>query len=249
MNNGRIPRSPKPPAVNLDGGTGRKWSPDGPSNPEVLPPKFSEGALALRFSATHASELRYVASAGKWFLWDGTKWAKERTLKVFHFARVLCRRMSRDCSKEGLARRLASAATAAAVEKLARSDRRHAATLEQWDADPWLLNTPDGTIDLRTGKIRAHRSQDYLTKLTAVGPGSGCPLWHAFLRRVTGEDPQLEAYLQRIAGYCLTGTTQEHALFFFYGHGANGKSVFITTLSELMDDYAKVAGHLHGVLG
>jgi putative DNA primase/helicase len=241
MNNGRITRPPTLSPVKIVGGTGRKWSPDGPSNPEVLPPEFSEEALALRFSARHASELRYVAAAGKWFLWDGTKWAKERTLKVFDFARAICRQMCRGCAPEGLARRLASAVTVGAVERLARSDRRHAATLEQWDADPWLLNTPAGTVDLHTGKIRPHQSQDYLTKVTAVGPGPVCPLWLAFLRRVTGEDPQLEAYLQRIAGYCLTGTTQEHALFFFYGHGANGKSVFITTLSELMGDYSKVA--------
>jgi putative DNA primase/helicase len=241
MNNGRITRPPTPSAVKIVGRTGRKWSSDGQSNPEVLPPEFSEEALALRFSARHASELRYVAAAGKWFLWDGAKWAKERTLKVFDFARVICRQMCRGCAPESLARHLASAVTVGAVERLARSDRRHAATLEQWDADPWLLNTPAGTVDLHTGKIRPHRSQDYLTKVTAVAPGSGCPLWLAFLRRITAEDAELEAFLQRIVGYFLTGLTREHALFFFYGLGANGKSVFTTTVSELMGDYSKVA--------
>ena len=50
--------------------------------------------------------------------------------------------------------RIASAKTVAAVERLAKADRRHAATVDQWDADPWLLNTPDGVVDLQTGKMR-----------------------------------------------------------------------------------------------
>ena len=84
------------------------------------------------------------------------------------------------------AKELTSAKTVAAVERMARADRRLAATVDQWDADPWLLNTPAGVIDLRTGSCATHRASDYMTKITAVAPGSGCPLWRAFLTRHHG---------------------------------------------------------------
>src|ERR1700745_2596827 len=70
---------------------------------------------------------------------------------------------------------------------LAMDDRRLAATTEQWDADPWLLNTPDGVVNLRTGKLREHRPEDYMTAITAVSPGGKCPLWHKFIARVTND--------------------------------------------------------------
>ena len=72
-----------------------------------------------------------------------------------------------------------------------------------------------------------------MTKMaTATLPGgdAACPTWHAFLSDITGGDADLTAYLQRMVGYCLTGVTSEHALFFLYGTGANGKSVFVNAL-------------------
>ena len=127
------------------------------------------------------------------------------------------------------------------MERLAEADRRHAATASQWDSDPWLLNTPTGTVDLLTGDLRRHRREDYITKVTAAGPGGSCPLWLIFLERVTNGDSDLQSFLQRMVGYALTGSTREQALFFLYGTGANGKSVFLTTISGLLADYAKTA--------
>jgi putative DNA primase/helicase len=94
------------------------------------------------------------------------------------------------------------------------------------------------TIDLRTGATRAPHYEDYCTKSAAVSPGGECPRWRQFLEEITGRDNELQAYLQRVAGYCLTGVTTEHALFFCYGTGANGKSVFINTLADVWGDYA-----------
>ena len=74
--------------------------------------------------------------------------------------------------------RIASRKTIAAVEQLAKADTRLAATTDQWDSDPWLLNTPGGTVDLHTGQIHPHKPTDYCTKITAVAPGGECPLWH-----------------------------------------------------------------------
>ena len=92
---------------------------------------------------------------------------------------------------------LASAKTVAAVERLALADRQIAATVDQWDSDPWLLNTPEGVIDLRTGRARPVPS-DFITKETAVGPRGDCPRFLTFLDRVTAGDDELIRYLQRV---------------------------------------------------
>jgi putative DNA primase/helicase len=125
------------------------------------------------------------------------------------------------------------------VVSLAGEDRRVAATVSQWDTDPWLLNTPDGTIDLKTGKMREHRPEDYITKMTSVGPDPKCktPLWSAFLEKVTKEDKELQAFLARCCGYALTGDVSEHALFFLHGSGRNGKGVFLNTIIKIIGDY------------
>ena len=157
-------------------------------------------------------------------------------------ARRICRDASAECNgKKGEKAALASAKTVSAIERLAKSDRRIAATIDQWDADPWLLNTPDGVVDLRTGTLRAHRASDYMTKITVAGPGGACPIFLRFLDRITGSDPELVAYLRRALGYALTGITREHALFFGYGTGANGKSVLLSTVAGILGDYHKTA--------
>ena len=124
------------------------------------------------------------------------------------------------------------------VERLARADRRHAGTADEWDADIWLLNTPGGVVDLRTGRIRAHSRADRMTKVCTAVPEGDCPTWRSFLSDVTGGDAELMVYLQRMVGYCLTGVTSQHALFFLYGTGANGKSVFVNVIATILGDYA-----------
>jgi putative DNA primase/helicase len=205
---------------------------------ESLPPRFSEEALALRFSRRYAEDLRYLSRWGYWMRWNGERWVEDDTRHVFDLARGICRAASTECSdaEKTKGTRLASKATSTAVERLAAADRRHAATVAQWDADPWLLNTPKGTFDLRTGKIHEHRRTDHISKITAVGPGAECPTWLRFLDRVTGGNSELQSFLQRMVGYSLTGSTREHALFFLYGTGANGKSVFLSTISGLLGD-------------
>jgi putative DNA primase/helicase len=129
----------------------------------------------------------------------------------------------------------------AAVERLARCDPRLAATVEQWDADPWLLNMPNGVIDLRTCTMREHRPDDHLTRMTTVAPEGDCPLWLAFLDRVTNGDKALQQYLQSVSGYALTGQTTEHAMFFLWGRGANGKGTFVNAITGILGDYHRTA--------
>jgi putative DNA primase/helicase len=208
--------------------------------PEQVDPTSEEG-LALEFARRHEDELRYVAGWGRWLRYCGDRWAPDDTLVVFDLVRALCREVSSAANKPKQASTIASAKTVAAVERLARSDRRLAATTDQWDVNPWLLNTPSGVVDLRTGGLREHDPSDYMTKVSGAGPGEGCPTWLRFLDRVTAGDVELQRFIQRMAGYGLTGDTSAHALFFGYGHGANGKSVLTETLAGVLGDYHKTA--------
>jgi hypothetical protein len=92
----------------------------------------SDDALALRFAERHAADLRYVAAWAKWLIWDGGEWRVDKMLRAFNMARQLCREAAAECNKPARARSLASAKTVYAVERLARSDRRLAATAEEF---------------------------------------------------------------------------------------------------------------------
>ena len=135
------------------------------------------------------------------------------------------------------------AAFAAAVERFAAADPVFARHSGDFDRDPWLLATPGGTVDLRTGAMRPADPGDMLTRCTAVTPAerADCPRWLRFLNDATQGDAELIAYLQRFAGYSLTGTTTEHVLMFCYGTGKNGKSTFVNALQHVFGDYAVVA--------
>jgi putative DNA primase/helicase len=210
---------------------------------DARPPEFSDEALALRFAERHSMDLRFVAAFGKWHEYDDVRWCADDTLHAFDLARHVCREAASDCGKQRVAVSLASAKTVAAVERLARSDRRLAATVDQWDADPWLLNVPSGVVDLRTGQGRRRRADDYMTKVTGVAPDATCEIttWRKFLDRIFGEDAELIAFMKRVAGYALTGATNEHALFFLYGTGANGKSTFLNAITGCIGDYHRTS--------
>lgn len=198
----------------------------------------TEDALALSFTRRYHRDWRYVAAWGRWLVWDGQRWRTEDTLAATDLIRSVCRQTAVRADNPKIAAKLASASTVGGVERLARADRRHAATTDEWDADPWLLNTPGGVVDLKTGRMRPHDRADRMTKITTATPSGDCPTWKQFIDEVTGGDKELQAYLQRMVGYALTGSTQEHALFFLYGTGANGKSVFVNTLATILGDYA-----------
>lgn len=207
----------------------------------VLPVGFTEDSLALDFTSHHAMDWKFVAAWGYWLCWDGVRWAKEITLRAFDQARLICREAASRCQKPKIAAKISTAAVVAAVERMAKADRQHAATSEQWDADTRLMATPGGSVDLRTGLVRPNRREDFITRMTLAKPGDPAdkPLgWLGFLHDVTDGDRALQEYLQRVAGYALTGETTEHALFFFFRTGANGKSVFLNTLAAVMGDYA-----------
>ena len=201
----------------------------------------TEDALALAFTRRYHRDWRYVATWGRWLVWDGHRWRNEDTLAATDLIRSVCRHAAVRTDNPKIAAKLASSGTVSGVERLARTDRRHAATTDEWDADPWLLNTLGGVVDLKTGRTRVNERADRMTKITTATPRGLCPQWTAFLANITGGDVELQAYLQRMVGYCLTGATSAHALFFLYGTGANGKSVFANVISTILGDYAATA--------
>ena len=211
------------------------------------PKKLYKGddELALEFSTRHGGTLRFVAKWGQWLRWDGIRWAIDETL----FVQQAVRDTLRDIALSGASKPgelTVSAGTVAAVERLARSDPRHAAIAEQFDADPWLLNTPGGIVDLRTGLMSPCDPLRNCTKATAVTPApvlhDDCPIWRGFLEKVLNNDQKLIDYLQKVVGYSLTGVTTEQQLWFLHGTGRNGKGVFIATITGILGEYACVAG-------
>ncbi len=105
------------------------------------------------------------------------------------------------------------------------------------------MNVSNGTLDLRTGELRPHRREDWLTKITPIvyDPEASCPQWHAFLRCILAGRQDVIDFLQRAIGYSLTGDTSEQCLFLLHGTGANGKSTFLEIARALLGDYAEQA--------
>ncbi len=108
-----------------------------------------------------------------------------------------------------------------------------------WDGDPWVLGAPNGVIDLRTGQLREGRRDDRITMSAGVpyDPRAVCPRWEQFIREIFNHDEELVTFVQRAAGYSLTGDTSEQCLFLCHGTGANGKSTFLRTLAAVLGDY------------
>jgi P4 family phage/plasmid primase-like protien len=219
---------------------------------DVRPRGMSDDVLALNFTARHRDELRYCAGHAAWYQFIGGRWVKDSTLHVFDLVRAVLRDAQEDvlafdpskpAQRERLIHALRSAKTVAAVERLARSDRAHAITPDQLDAEDWLLNTPSGEVNLTSGILVPHDPLSYHTKQTAVAPAdtADCPTWMAFLQRVTGGDDAMIDYLQAVAGYALAGVVSEHVLLFLWGAGANGKSTFANVLTGILGDYAAIA--------
>jgi putative DNA primase/helicase len=205
---------------------------------------LTEDGAAQAFATKHGHELRYDHTAGCWYRWTGLIWQCEKTKLAFSWARMICRQLAREQRAKGeLKAKLAKAATAAAVERFAQSDRIFAVTSEIWDRDPFLLGTPAGTVDLRTGNLGPAVQSDYITKMTAVAPAetADCPQWLEFLDAATAHNTELIRFLQQWSGYSLTGDTREQELLAIFGPGGTGKSVLLNVLSGIISDYCRTA--------
>lgn len=206
-------------------------------------------ANAARLVHRHGTHIRYTTAAG-WTVWDGKRWihderdvriqafAKETALSIFDEIKnasdrnVIIRHAKHSQSKRSIDNMIA----------LARSESGICIPLTAFDADPLLLNVANGTLDLRTGELRPHRRENLITKIVPIAydANAEAELWDGFLRRITERNEELYRYLRRLVGYLLTGSTTEQVLHFFFGLGANGKSVFSEIVSSLLGDYAVI---------
>lgn len=209
----------------------------------------SDMSNAARLARRHGLDIRH-AREGKWFVWDTRRWQiDERAVNVQALAKETAGAIFdeiRDAKdQKGMlshARRSQSNNAIKAMIELARSEAGVLCKLADFDADPWLLSVGNGTLDLRTGRLRTHCREDLITKVVEIDydENADCELWDAFVARITDGSSELYAYLRRLVGYLLTGQTTEQVLHFLFGLGANGKSVFCEIVANLLGDYAVI---------
>jgi len=205
---------------------------------------------AERFAAQHRDWVRYCYAWSAWLVWDGKHWQRDPGDGVMRLAKATARAIYAEATAElDDARRPKLAAWAAQSESekrlramlaLAQSEPGISVSPDALDADPWLLNVHNGTLDLRTGTLRLHRREDLLTKLVPVlyDPDAQCIRWLATLERIFDGKQELIDYLQKALGYALTGDITEQVLFVLWGGGANGKTTILTTALTMLGDYA-----------
>lgn len=222
-------------------------------------------ALALnlsRLTDAHAAEL-LAARAGDhlcydqqqqtWRRWDGRSWPVDHNgarhaavVRLAHdIAGYALTLSDLDVRKKvlGFSLKLESRHGTENCLELAKHLAPIAVTSDVWDADPWVLNTPTGVIDLHTGTARPARAADLCQLVTGADfdPAATAPRWLRFLQEVFDGDGDLIAYLQRWFGYCLTGTIREQMFLLLSGTGANGKTVLQTTIGHVFGSYAYTA--------
>ena len=210
---------------------------------EIRPDQVGESDLSATFCRLLSDRLRYVKAWGRWLEYDAGCWEGEETQIGLHLADELCREVVARHLGGTKTSALKTAKIRASVLQIAGADRRIAARARQWDRDPWLLCAATGVVDLRTGDLIPHRADYYMTKRTTVAPNRkmAAPRWYRFLNEITFGDRALQAYLRRLAGYCLTGDVREQHLTFLYGEGANGKGTFVRMLQLVAGSYHKTS--------
>jgi P4 family phage/plasmid primase-like protien len=211
---------------------------------------------AERFSEQHGADVRFSHVWSKWLAWDGRRWAIDTTGEIPRRAKRTARSIWAEAvraPKRELRERLGQWASSSekrdrinAMIALASSEQPIPIAVEQLDADPYLFNVENGTIDLRTGELREHRREDFLTKVCKLkyptSPGIDPDLWLEFLDRIFASNAKLIRFVRQLAGVAMLGEVQEHVLPIFYGSGANGKSVWLETICGVFgEDYAMKA--------
>ena len=214
----------------------------------------TEMGLMRRLVDRHGSDLMFVADAGRWRHWDGTRWAEDVTGEVHRRVKQEVdglleeiKTEPKDARRTALVKHFQQAQTARVqrgVIALAETEIDIVATVDELDADPWLLNVLNGTIDLRTATRRPHRREDRITKIAPVtfDPDATCRRWKRLVAWACCGDRTLIRYLQRVIGYSLTGDVSEQVVLFCHGAGANAKSTLLGTLQRMLglggDGYA-----------
>ena len=240
-------------------------SPDATDDLQRIQKDYSEQGNALRLKDLYFTRMRFNKGLG-WCIWDGTVWRANSPeyamLNVMRFADILHDEAERamqlaphppkGAKKDDWPQEYKDACNLYAWAKQCRNRANQVRTLssaesvmkiddvEEFDADPWLLNTPDGVVDLRTGEMKPHHADYLCTKLTGCSPDWDAPhpMWDGFLEKITAGDKELARYLQGVAGMALVGKVYEEGVVICYGPGGNGKSTLFEIWKAVMGDYA-----------
>ncbi len=212
---------------------------------------------------------RLMVSGGKWYAWSGTHWKQDEG-EVYRCALKLSAIVHREADQfEAKPLDAGDEDAAETREKVVKAIRDWARKSEMkgtidaalnltkrllevpatdLDQDPWALNCINGTVDLRTGKLRACSPEDYITKCVpfAYDPSVRSTLFEEILAKVTMEEGRttkpVAAFIKRWFGYCITGSTREQKFVVHYGNGSNGKSTILDTISHVVGvEYAGAA--------
>lgn len=214
------------------------------------PAHLTDAGNAIRLAQRHGADLRYCHQTKSWLVWNEMCWAADETGEVMRRAKETARSLYEEVAQEtddatrgklrDHARVSEGEARLRAMIALAQSEPVIPIRTANLNCNPWKLNVLNGTIDLSSGDLLPHSRVDYVTKLASVtyDPTAACPRWETFLDRTFGGDSELVAFVRRVVGYALTGSTREQALFILFGTGANGKSTFLEVLRAVFGDYA-----------
>lgn len=224
-----------------------------PAAPDDVDRTLNDDGNAERFAKQWGDSVRFVPEWGKWLVWQETHWEADTCGRVNELAKMTVRGIydeGQQVSDSNVRTKICRHSNASlraprikAMLELARTIPRLMVRVNRLDANPWLLAVRNGTVDLRSGKLRASRREDYITMVASVDYDrqAKCPRFDRFVNEIMGGDKALIDYLRRVFGYSLTGLTTEQCLFFFYGKGANGKSTLLSVCQKLLGKaYAKL---------
>lgn len=223
-----------------------------PDPARLSSPYYTDLWNAEQLVLGHGAALRYTRTWG-WLVWDGAagRWLRDAEPAAMRLAKQTVRSyMARAAGIESDTARLAlikhmikseGTRDLTAMLRSAQSEPGIDVPESAFDRDPYLLNCPNGVLDLRSGHLTPSLPAQLMTRQVAVpyDPRAVCPQWEAFLSGVFSGDRDLIAFIQRAVGYSLTGATQEKVFFLLHGPGANnGKSTLLAGLRALLGDYA-----------
>lgn len=233
---------------------------DVPKDPDALTAEEggTPGARSLsdvgngrRIVDSFGSVIRYTPGIG-WFNWSGTHWKFDmETLNVREQSKKIAAIISSEAmqydenSRNDVykwANQARSASRITAAIEAARPDPRVRVAVSEWDADPYLLGVKNGVVDLRTGELFMGRPDLNITKHSPVAyvPGAVSARWTKFLNDATNGDTELQDWIQRAAGYTLTGLNHLDHMFMVYGPPGSGKNTAIEAFVKCLGtaDYA-----------
>lgn len=216
----------------------RIWEKTSDPEPDNGLPFASEYDLAETFAKKNENYFRWTPGL-EWMFNQGSHWERDEALNRYSLAKQVCKEAAAELGDEKMRYRITTSSTTNAVLSLAKSEQGIVTPITAWDKEPMLLNTRGGVYDLATGK-QVERGKHLFTQVTKVAPDPAMPTpnWDRFLSQVFSEDLATIDFIQRMAGYCMTGETSEQQLFFLHGSGSNGKNVFIDALHEVMGTYS-----------